>query len=142
MHGPAAAPFTLTLPANWRSLSIAKLTSQGPAIAGYERSDGRALVVIRRAAPLPSITQKFVKSLDAQFKKKLADYQPVAARIITTKAGAVFFFSYIRRKKGTLDTVVLVPAGDHSFVLDSISNPNSTPAARDVGAIINSFLPG
>lgn len=144
-HGPSSAPFSVKLPAHWKAVSSSQLSSaNGPAIAAYERTDGTAVVLVRRGSTLPVISQQFVKTLDARFRKNLPGYAPLAARIITTKAGAVFFFSYVRRtgkKRGTVDTVVLVPAGDHSFVLDTVSNPTSTAAAKDLGSIIDSFRP-
>jgi hypothetical protein len=134
--------FTFTLPAHWRALAPAQLRKLSrPAVAAYVRDDGAALVAIRRAAAAPVISTEFVRSLDRRFRARLTDYTPVSARVITTSAGGAFFFSYVRRKAGTLDTIVLVPAGARSYVLDSVSNPDSPAATHDVGRIINSFRP-
>jgi len=134
--------FTFTLPSNWHELTPAELKKLSkPAVAAYARNDGTALVTIRQEGAAPVISADFVQSLDQRFRSKLSDYVPVSARVITTKAGGAFFFSYVRQKLGTLDTIVLVPAGAHSYVLDSVSNPGSLAATHDVGQIINTFDP-
>jgi hypothetical protein len=134
--------FTVALPAHWHELTAAQLKALSkPAVAAYARDDGTALVTIRRAGAAPVISADFVHSLDQRFRSRLSDYVPVSARVITTKAGGAFFFSYVRRNLGTLDTIVLVPAGKQSYLLDSVSNPGSLAATHDVGRIINTFDP-
>ena len=59
--------------------------------------------------------------------------------MIEIGAGKAFFFSYIRKTKGTVHTVVVVPDGKRSYVLNTVSRGGAENVARQVARIILSF---
>jgi hypothetical protein len=67
------------------------------------------------------------------------DYEPGTVSTVKTAAGPAFYFSYARTKAGTANSIVVVPDGSSSFVLESASAANDRDAAKDVAAMIGSF---
>ena len=137
---PAAGEFTLTYPENWNALTDAQLKAlQNPPLVLIRREDGKAVIVVRRDKPgIPDAAQ-LARDLEKEFKQRLPDYKRVSASIITLPAGRAFFYSYVREKKGTLHTVVIVPSGDRSYVFNTVSVPGDEQVADEVGAIIKSL---
>jgi len=84
----------------------------------------------------------FAHQLDAEFRKKLPnDYRPVEAKLVVLPAGKAFLFSYVRTKKRTLNTLVIVPVPARSYVFNAISVPGDKEVAGDIGTILKSFKP-
>jgi len=48
-------------------------------------------------------------------------------------------YSYLRERRGTVHTILIVPAGSRSYVLNSVSQPGADDAAREIGEIMTSF---
>jgi len=143
LKGPAGDAFRLSYPSTWRRLGaaeLAKLTNHP--LASLARKDGKAVLTVRRDKTAAGVNgTKLANQLNATFRKGVKDYKLVSARILTTSAGKVFFYSYVRTKLGTLQTISLIPAGDHSYVLYTVSNPAANDAAAEIGEIIASFKP-
>jgi hypothetical protein len=60
---------------------------------------------------------------------------------VKTAGGNAFFYSYIRKKKGTVHTVVVVPDGDRSYALNTVSKGGQEKTAREIANMILSFKP-
>ncbi len=95
----------------------------GRSVAALREAGGKGLIIIRREKASQGIDAAFVKDLDRRLRRQIADYRPVRAQILHLKSGEALFFSYIRRTKGLLATITVIPAGDHSFAIDTVSPP-------------------
>jgi hypothetical protein len=67
------------------------------------------------------------------------DYEPGSVTTVKTGAGSAFYFSYARAEAGTANSIVVVPDGNSSYVLESASAADDRDAAKDVAAMIGSF---
>ncbi|MEA2394128.1 MAG: hypothetical protein QOJ82_2019 [Solirubrobacteraceae bacterium] len=47
--------------------------------------------------------------------------------------------SYIRERRGSVHSVVVVPAGRRSYVLTTVSQAGRKDVAREIGGIVTSF---
>jgi hypothetical protein len=143
LSGPAGNAFALTYPSSWQpltSVALAKYPAQ--TLAGLVRKDGKGVVTIRRDRSADGVDGKrLAQQLNAGLKRRLHDYKLVAAQIMQTQAGRVLFYTYLRTKKGTLNTIAIIPAGDHSYVMDTVSNPGAADVAVEIVAMIRSFQP-
>jgi hypothetical protein len=132
--------FTLDYPSRWQPLSGEELGAlPGRPLAVLRRKDGEGFVVVRRQKRAPRDFNVFSADLTRALDKRVPDFQRQSSRTIRVGAGKAFFYSYIRRRKGTVHTVVLVPAGERSYVLNTISPGGAEDVAREVARIILSF---
>ncbi len=129
--------YHFALPAHWHSVAPSSAVEG----AVYTRDGKTALLTIRSEARVPIVSTRFIKSLDAEFRKNLKGYVPLAHRILVTKAGPVFYFSYTQKSNGRLTSIILVPGHGKSFILDAVSNPSSKAATRDIASIFHTFVP-
>jgi hypothetical protein len=144
LHGPSGNAFEITYLNDWKPLSAAGLAqlSTDP-VGALIRKDGKGFMTITRHTSANGVNgQKLAKELNARFKRRLGDYTRVSAVLLTTPAGRVFFYSYLRTKKRTLNTIAIIPAGDHSYVMDTVSNPKASDVAAQIIAMVRSFKPG
>lgn len=130
--------YHFSLPAHWHKRSTVPTGVQ----AVYERDDHTALVSVRSEPRRIVISHRFIRSLGAQLRRQFRGYVPVAHRIVVTKAGPAFLFSFAQKAGGRLTSILLVPAHGKSYVLDAVSNPRSKAATRDVASIFKTFVPG
>jgi hypothetical protein len=138
--GSSALPFTLKYPAGWSALGKEELaTLPGKPLAVIRQKDGKGFVVLRAEGRAPANFDTFAGQLSTELSKRIPDYQKQSSRIIQTKAGKAFYFSYIRTRKGTVHTVVIVPKGARSYALNTVSQGGERGIARDVAQIILSF---
>jgi hypothetical protein len=132
--------FTLDYPDRWQPLSGEELDAlPGRPLAVLRRKDGEGFVVVRRQKRAPRDFNVFSADLTRALDKRVPDFQRQSSRTIKVGAGKAFFYSYIRRRKGTVHTVVLVPAGERSYALNTISPGGAEDVAREVARIILSF---
>jgi len=140
LKGGSKDAFTLTYPASWRPLSqeeIDRLPSSPLAVV--RRKDGKGLVVLRREKRAPRNFSAFSADLTRALDRRVSDFQKRSSRTIKVRAGSAFFYSYIRKTKGTVHTVALVPAGARSYVLNTVSPGGAEDVARQIARIILSF---
>lgn len=135
--GGGGTPYSFAVPAHWKQRTP---TPHG-LVAVYVREGGAALLTIRADAGTIVVSKRFVRSLDAQFRKRLAGYVPLTHKIVVTKAGPAFYFSYTQKQGGRLTSILLVPAHGKSYVLDAVSNPRLKAATHDIGTIFHTFVP-
>jgi hypothetical protein len=132
--------YTLSYPGSWRPLSGGELRKQpGNPLAVVRRKDGKGFVVLRREGRAPRNFNAFSADLSQALDKRLPDFQKRSSKVIQISAGKAFFLSYIRKTKGTVHTVVVVPKGKRSYVLNTVSRGGSEDVARQVARIILSF---
>ena len=103
------------------------------------REDGKGFLVIRREGKPPASIEAFTKDLDKEFAKRLPDFQKRTTRSLKIRAGQAYFYSYIRKRKGTVHSVVLVPAAKGSYVLNTVARGGEEDVARELGRMIVSF---
>lgn len=133
-----ASGYSFLLAPHWQQLPTPK-----GMVAAYRRDDHSALLTIRRTPGSPVITKAFLKTLDLRFHERLPGYVPLGAKIVDTRAGGVFLFTYTQKKSGKLTTIAVVPVQGkgYSFVLDAVMNSASATAGHDIVQMINSFAP-
>ena len=140
LKGTSGDTFHLAVPEGWRALSTEELAAlPGKAAAVVRRDDGKGFLVIRREGRPPQSMQDFAKQLDGEFEKRIPDFQKRTTRSLKIRAGDAFFYSYIRKKKGTVHSVVLVPGPKGSYVLNTVAAGGEDQVAKDLGRMIVSF---
>ncbi len=88
----------------------------------YTRRYGRGLIVVRREGPLPRGTARFARQLDREFEKRFSDFERRAVRTVELRDGRqALFYSYVRRREGTVHSVVIVPAGSRNYALNTVA---------------------
>jgi hypothetical protein len=140
VSGPQGAPFTLKRPAGWNVADAAKLGSMpGKPLAVLNRTDGKGLIVVNRRPKAPSSLRGFSQQLDSQLAKRVPDFKRISARTVRVRAGEAFLYTYVRKSKGTVNSVVVVPGKTHTYVLNAVVPTGARAAARQVGAMLASF---
>jgi hypothetical protein len=82
---------------------------------------------------------RFLGRFDQGARQACPDLQKGSSKIIKIGGQNAFFYSYIRKTKGTVHAVVLVPNGKQSYVMNTVSQGGSEDVARQVARIILSF---
>lgn len=140
LKGSSENNFTLSYPTAWRPLSSKELAKlPGHPLAVVRRKDGKGFVVLRKEGRAPKNLSSFSGDLTKALDKRIPDFQKRSSKTIKLSGGNAFFYSYIRKSKGTVHTVVLVPNGKQSYVLNTVSSGGSEAVARQIARIILSF---
>jgi hypothetical protein len=137
-----ADAFKISYPDSWTPLSKSKLQSlPGHPLAVIKRKDGKGLVVVRREQGAPPRDLKTLgTTLGKQLKKRIPDLKLRSQKVVKLKTGPALFTSYIRKKTGTVQSVVVVPAsGKRVFTLNTVSRGGANDVARETGRMILSF---
>jgi len=140
LSGSGSQNFTLSYPDGWKELSSRELgDAPGSPIAGVRSGDSSGFVFVRREGRAPKNFDAFSTQFTREIDQRVPDFQKRSARIVKTAGGNAFFYSYIRKRRGTVHTVVVVPDGDRSYALNTVSRGGEEKTARDVAKIILSF---
>ena len=132
--------FTLEYPDTWKPIATDKLAQfPGSPQLVLDRDGGGQFVVIHKQSKAAPTQKSFGDELDKEISNRLPDYQPGTVSAVKTAAGPAFYFSYARTKAGTANSIVVVPDGKSSWVLESTSAANDRDAAKDIAAMIGSF---
>jgi hypothetical protein len=132
--------FKLVLPSSWRAFSKEELAkAPGKPLAVLRRKDGKGFLVVRRSGRLPANLNAFAGQLDKEFKSRFKDFQRQSAKTVEVRAGKAFFYSYIRKSNGTVNSVTIVPAPKGTFTLNGVSKGGEKDVARELGRMIVSF---
>jgi hypothetical protein len=132
--------FTLEYPDTWKPISKDQLALfPGSPLLVVEREGNSGLFVVRRESKAAPTQKSFGDELDKEISDRVPDYEPGTVSTVKTAAGPAFYFSYARTKAGTANSIVVVPDGSSSFVLESASAANDRDAAKDIAAMIGSF---
>jgi hypothetical protein len=138
---PAAAPFTLSYPANWNEVPKEELGEVSADTLGVLRRDGRSglITVSQRQTPKNLDLEQLGARLGKQIKRGIPDAQEVAARPTNLPAGDAFVYSFVRKRAGTVHSVVVVPAGGVTYLLNSVIPSGDNEAAQEAGEIIRTL---
>ena len=132
--------FTLDYPETWKPVSKEELAQfPGSTLLALEREGSSGLFSVRKESKAAPTEASFGDELDKEISNRVPDYEPGSVRTVNTAAGPAFYFSYARTKAGTANSIVVVPDGSSSFVLESASAANDRDAAKDIAAMIGSF---
>ena len=136
----AGKGFAVEYPETWTPVSEEKLAQYpGSPLLALEREGNSGLFVVRRESKAAPTKKSFGDELDKEISDRVPDYKPGTVQTVKTAAGPAFYFSYARTDAGTANSIVVVPDGSASFVLESASAANDRDAAKDVAAMISSF---
>ena len=140
LRGPG---FTLAYPAGWVPLTTEQLTElKGQATAIVRRPDGHGTVIVRRkAAPKDQSLRSLTRGLTAELGRRFDDFRFVSARVVQTRAGEAFLYTFTRSKAKTAQSIALVRVGSANYTLDAVARSDDPRAAREVAAIVRSFGP-
>ena len=94
---------------------------------------------IRRQKRAPRDFRGLSAELTRTLGDRLPDFQKASSRIVRIRAGRAFMYSYIWTRKGTVHTAVIVPAGERSYAINTVSPGGADKAAREIARIILSF---
>ena len=138
---PAATPFTLSYPDSWTEVSKEEVGSAAGDTVAILRREGRSgvLVVAQRQTPTNLDLQQLGEKLGKQIKRGIPDAQEVAARPTHLPAGDAFVYSFVRERAGTVHSVVVVPSGGVTYVLNSVIPSGNNEAAQEVGEIVRTL---
>ena len=138
---PAATPFTLSYPANWNEVAKDELGDVSADTLGVLRRDGRTglITVSQRQTPEDLNLEQLGARLGKQIKKGIPDAKEVAARPTNLPAGDAFVYSFVREGAGTVHTVVIVPSGGVTYLLNSVIPSGDNKAAQEAGEIIRTL---
>ena len=140
LTGPESAPFSLEYPAAWEPYSAEELLAfDSPPLGVVRRDERDAIIVIRRDKPFSGNLGRFARDLREELDDRLRDFRESAARLVEVEAGNAFYYSYVRTQQGTAHIIVIVPAGDRSYVMNAVIRGDADDAARETGEIIRSF---
>jgi hypothetical protein len=142
VEGPAQARFHLEYPRAWRPLEESQL-AQLPSrpVAVLHRTDGHGTFVVTTRPALTTPLDRVAAGLKRRLGRQFTDFREIGAKLVTLHGTRALVYTFARTKTGTAQSVVVVPAGDHSFVLNAVLPPQSPQAAREVGAMVASFDP-
>lgn len=134
------SPFTIARPKGWDQVAPAKLaTLKGHPLAVLRQSQGKGLVVVNTRGKSPGTLRGFSAQLDQQLSQRLPDFKRLSARAVDVRAGKALLYTYLRRSKGTVNTVVVVPGKTRTYVLNAVVPAGARATARQVGAMLASF---
>jgi hypothetical protein len=131
---------SLEVPDGWNRLSGDELASlPGDPLAVFRRDDGEGLVIVNAQKGRAGKFTQVARQLDKRLARQIPDFRKVRSRTVRVEAGTALLYSYARRKKGTAHTLIVVPAGDHSYTINAAVPAGSQDAAQQAGKIIFSF---
>lgn len=138
---PAATPFTLSYPASWSEVSKEEIGSAAGDTVAILRREGRSgvLVVAQRQTPDNLDLEQLGEKLGEQIKQGIPDAREVAARPTHLPAGDAFVYSFVRERAGTVHSVVVVPSGGVTYVLNSVIPAGDNEAAQEAGEIVRTL---
>jgi hypothetical protein len=125
--------FKVTYPTGW------KATAAGPTAAVIQRTDRKALVLVRERAALKSSLASLVKGLPAELRKRFPDFQPVGASVAKLSTGPAVVYTFVRTKANKVQTIVIAPTARRSYTLEVVAPGKAHDAVRQAGEIVRSL---
>jgi len=138
--GPAAAPFRVELVEGWLTTPEEELRALPGAPLGIARNEeGKGLLLVGLEERSPRNFEAFTERLDRELDRRFPDFERRGARRLRVRAGPAYYYSYVRRRRGTVHSIVIVPAGGRSYTLNTVARGGADDVARDLGRMIVSF---
>jgi len=138
--GPPGHEFSLLRPDGWKEVSAEELKLiPGKPLAVLRRDAGQGLVTVTAPSEPERDVEAIANELDKRLAKEIRDFRKVAARVVRVKAGRALLYSYVRTKKATAHTLLVVPGKERTYTVSAVIPAGAEEAARDVGEMLNSF---
>lgn len=139
--GGPTLPFNITFPPSWTPVHHGQLaTYPGNPVMVLLRENHTGVVVITRARSDPKLG---LSTLGPTVAKRIADRFPdtrtTASKLINVRSGKAFYYSFVRTQAGTVNALLVVPAGAVTYEFNSVTPGNQSQAAKEVGQIFASF---
>jgi hypothetical protein len=140
LEGPARDPFSMRYPPTWKPFSKQELARiRGRPLAVLRRRRGIGSLVIQRQKAAPANYPRFAAQLDRAFRRRVPDFRPGQWRQINVRAGPAFLYTYGRQGARTSHSVLIVPAGAHSYAINTVSGFGAQEVSAEVGKMLASF---
>ena len=140
VKGPPGHDFTLLRPDGWTEVGAEERSLiPGNPLAVMRRAKGEGLVTVTAPADREQDVDAIAAELDRRLAKAIPDFRKVAARVVRVEAGRALLYSYVRTKKATAHSLLVVPGPDLTYTVNAVVPAGAEDAARDVGEILNSF---
>jgi len=137
---PAGADFTIEQPEGWRLVPDDERAGlAGNPLAVMRRDEGQGIVIVNAPSGTERDLDRVAKGLDKRLEKALPDFRKVGARVVEVQAGPALLYSYVRRRRATAHTILVVPTDDRTYTLNAAVPAGADDAAREVGTILFSF---
>jgi hypothetical protein len=138
---PAAPKFKLSIPPTWDEVPKEQLTdARGEPLVVLRRENRTGLLVVTRQSSAKDLDLETLgKRLGKEVKSGVADAREVASRPTRLPAGDAYVYSFVRRKAGTAHTIVVVPSGPSTYVLNTVIPSGEKQAAQESGEIVRSL---
>jgi hypothetical protein len=125
--------FSVSYPAGW------KATAAGSTAAVIQRTDRKALVLVRERPALKGLLSNLVKGLPAELRKRFPDFHPVGASVAKLSTGPAVVYTFVRTKVGKVQTIVIAPTARRSYTLEVVAPGKAHDAVRQAGEIVRSL---
>jgi hypothetical protein len=140
LEGPRRDPFSIEYPRSWKPFSKRDLARvPGRPLAVLRRSSGIGSLVVRRQKAAPANYPRFAAQLNREFRGRLRDFRPGEWRQVNVRAGPAFLYTYGRQQARTSHSVLIVPAGAHSYAIDTVSGFGAQEVSAEIGRMLASF---
>jgi hypothetical protein len=138
---PTAPAFNVTFPSSWSAVPASQLSAYaGNPVAVLLRQGRTGLIVVTRARSNPKLGLTTLGStLSKAIASRFPDAKTVTVKLVKVRSGDAFYYAFIRTKAGTVNALLVVPAGAITYELNSVVPGNQPDAAREVGQIFLSF---
>jgi len=138
--GPAGSDFKIAQPDGWTQVPDDEREGlPGSPLAVLRREAGQGIVIVNAPSGTERDLDKVSKKLDEQLEKALPDFRKVGARVVEVEAGPGLLYSYVRTRRATAHTTLVVPTDDRTYTLNAVVPAGADDAAREVGRILFSF---
>lgn len=140
LNTATGSSYEIQYPDSWIALSREQLEAlpESP-LAVIQRKDGAGFFVLRQGGRASGNSERFAADLTQQLRKRIKDFSKRTVKIVKTRAGKAFYYSYIRKNRGTVHAIVVIPAGNRSYVINTVSSGQNAAAARQLAQMIVSF---
>lgn len=140
LTGPEGSAFTIQYRDNWHALDREEVERIDPSLlAVLKRNNGKGTITVREEGRADKDYEKYSRELAGELSRRIPDFKQVSAHTVKLRSGGAFFYSYISERSGDVTTIVLVPDGDRSFVINSSSSGGDDQTAEEIGKMIRSF---
>jgi hypothetical protein len=137
---PAGVEFTLAQPEGWMRVPDDEREGvPGNPLAIMRRDAGQGIVIVNAPSGTERDLDRVAKGLDERLEKALPDFRKVSARVVDVKAGPALLYSYVRTRRATAHTTLVVPTDERTYTLNAVVPAGADDAAREVGRILFSF---
>ncbi|MEX0992853.1 MAG: hypothetical protein WDZ37_02550 [Solirubrobacterales bacterium] len=114
----------------------------GSPLAAIRQRDGKGLLVVRKGGRPPRDLSTFAGDLTSELSRRFADFQKQTSRVLSIRAGVALVYSYLRTRRRTTHTVVIVPAADRTFDISTVSPADDKQSATQIAAMVRQFDTG